>query len=601
MWDLLDRLVRGLLVHHDGDALSCPACHVRHSRAGEAAFPLISLGIHHREQPLIDAGLLLADWLVDRQNPDGSWDESPDGWAGTTVFQLMALAALCDQAEPWIDTNRRARYLDAVRKAASWVTDQIRFRMVTTNYVAAGAGALALVHRLIPEPRWEHGARRLSRLAVGRINRDGLVEGEGIGRRIARIIYLKPNGIDIGYGLEMTLGSLALYAAIMRDEEIGTRVDRAIEAHLYFLYPDGSLDNSMGSRGYKWTIYGSKTAHGSQMAWAYGASRFPAMATAERLATGFLSRCVVNGLLSNGPSRSESEEPPCLYPTVVRAVNLSLALSYFPHPIAQETLIPCRQDAWVKRWPTLESVQVRRAPWMATISGYRSHSNHDVDGGERRFVAPGGGSTTYLYHDGWGPVQAATQLDYWNWEALHLPPRPEAIVSLTPRIEVQIGGRRIVSAAGQAVQIAIKRGESGTEVVVSGRLAVQRRLVFDGIGSYSIAYTFLRTRISKRYSLRLQQDADSVEVIEPILIPTGAEYRRTTPTLHVQDGNQTLVVTMHSDQKHAWETMESGKLIYCPLPALTAYPLALRIMRPQAGEYCLELSFEVRDAERGLG
>ena len=115
----------------------------------------------------------LADWLVGRQNTDGSWDESPGTWKGTTVFQLIALGALLDTAGSLVPSRRADSYAQAVRKASDWVCEHITFRRVSTNYVASGASGLALAHKLFPERRYERRAKGLARLAAGRINRGG--------------------------------------------------------------------------------------------------------------------------------------------------------------------------------------------------------------------------------------------------------------------------------------------------------------------------------------------------------------------------------------------------------------------------------------------
>jgi len=52
------------------------------------------------------------------------------------------------------------------------------------------------------------------------INWEGMVAGEGRGKRILKKIYIKPKGIDIGYGLEMTLASLSLYLELGGDKKV---------------------------------------------------------------------------------------------------------------------------------------------------------------------------------------------------------------------------------------------------------------------------------------------------------------------------------------------------------------------------------------------
>jgi len=82
----------------------------------------------------------------------------------------------------------------------------------------------------------------------------------------------------------MSLGALALYAILSGDTKVKLGVIKSLKTHLNFMYPDGSIDNSWGSRSYKWTMYGSKTAHGSQMALELLSDEDPAFRKASRSA-----------------------------------------------------------------------------------------------------------------------------------------------------------------------------------------------------------------------------------------------------------------------------------------------------------------------------
>ncbi|MBI4527281.1 MAG: hypothetical protein HY695_26095 [Deltaproteobacteria bacterium] len=601
MLQLLERLIAGLLSCVDTDvgskdqgALYCASCKNHHSRAGEAAFPFVFLGAIKNDPALSQTGFQLADWLIRQQNENGSWPESPGNWTGTTVFQLMALAALVDQSASILSAERRERYRGAILKAAPWVLANSRFRRVNVNYIAAGAAALAIVNRIYPDRKWQKGARRLAQLAAGRINRDGLVEGEGMGRRIFKAILIRSNGIDIGYGLEMSLASLSLYAKITKDEEIANVLSRALEAHLFFVYPDGSLDNSLGSRGYKWTIYGSKTAHGSQMAWAFGASENPIFACAQQLTTEVLKDFIVNGLLSNGPRHCEFADRPCIYPSFTRAANLAFALSYFSTPGKIEKNLPCQKRQWVKNWPTLNSVLLRRVPWMATVSGYGESTLFATSEGTKRFKVPAGGAITYLYHDYWGPVQAATQLAYWNWEKLHVPPPPiKRVATLTPRIEFGSSNLAGISATFGACKLIAT--ESPEAVTVSGKGA----LILSGsgrgeyVGNYAVTHEFQELRLTKRYQIELKKTLDMLYVIEPILLGGDQSYEVLAMGLAVVKRKNRLILSCQQHAGSPWKLMNQNDLAYCPLPALVAYPLTLSLQNGDPGLYSVEIAFEV--------
>lgn len=597
---LLERLLKGLLPLIETNPLSpekggllCRCCEDYHTRGGEAAFPFVVLGKRIADDDMVDTGLRLADWLVRRQNHDGSWTESPGMWTGTTVFQLMALAGVMEAWGSNLSVERRERFGQAVHRAAGWVLENIRFRRATTNYVASGAAALALVSNTFPDRKWERGARRMANLAAGRVNRDGLVEGEGRGRRILRKIYFNPKGIDIGYGLEMTLASLSLYSAITGDRKIATVLDRGLDAHLYFIYPDGSLDNSLGSRGYKWTIYGSKTAHGSQMAWAFAAPRNNAMAAAQRLCTRFLERFLFDGLVSNGPNQREVGGRPCIYPSVVRSSNLAFAVSYFLPPDKTDGTLPCHREQWIKRWPSLNSVLIRRAPWMGTVSGYKESTVFSTNDGNRVFRVPSGGAITYLYHDDWGPIQAATQLDYWNWEVLHLPPRPEGVVTLTPRIEASSDKSLIMSAGHGEVTIDTRERNECVEIAVRGKLSPREGSSACLVGSYVITYRFERRTLTKLYHIHLRERLDRLVLVEPVILATGSRLALLDTGLEIFNERGKLTLTSPHMKGTSWQWVNRRPPSICPLPALVAYSSSFLLLRPERGQHQLEVVFEI--------
>ena len=80
----------------------------------------------------------------------------------------------------------------------------------------------------------------------------------GEGNRVRGTKY----GIDLGYDLDMSLWGLGLYSKLSGDEVVNNYVKESLKRMVYFIYPDGSTDESWGVRSSKWTTYGSFTADG---------------------------------------------------------------------------------------------------------------------------------------------------------------------------------------------------------------------------------------------------------------------------------------------------------------------------------------------------
>ena len=112
-------------------------------------------------------------------------------------------------------------------------------------------------------------ANELAMQVLSKMDDDGFIAAEG--DRAYGVKY----GADVGYEIDMSLWGLGLYAKLTNNHFVEQIVRESIKNHLYFVYPNGSIDGSWGIRSNKWTTYGSATADG------YGESkRFAAPASA---------------------------------------------------------------------------------------------------------------------------------------------------------------------------------------------------------------------------------------------------------------------------------------------------------------------------------
>ena len=74
-------------------ALYCKACADYHTRASESVLPFAVAYKESGNEKYLKAALSTADWLIKKQNEDGSWFETPSEWTGTTTDQLLSLSA----------------------------------------------------------------------------------------------------------------------------------------------------------------------------------------------------------------------------------------------------------------------------------------------------------------------------------------------------------------------------------------------------------------------------------------------------------------------------------------------------------------------------
>ena len=94
----LTDLSRALLIRQindpadpDAGAIRCDHCNVLHTRAGEAVFPFAAMFRITGDTAYASAAVRLGNWLIHRQEADGSWKETPEEWTGTTTDQLLMM------------------------------------------------------------------------------------------------------------------------------------------------------------------------------------------------------------------------------------------------------------------------------------------------------------------------------------------------------------------------------------------------------------------------------------------------------------------------------------------------------------------------------
>jgi hypothetical protein len=572
-------------------ALRCPSRNPQdrplHSRAGEAVYPLAVL--HHLtgEARYRDAALALGDWLVRIQQKDtGAWSEAwprEAGWLATTADQLISLAGALPLLEADLSPAQYAAWTRAVCAAADWVADN--FPIGNINYWSTGAVGLRLAALAVADApaAWEEKAAELVALTLDSTTPEGLILGEG-------------GGVDLGYNLAQTLGFLALNARLTGDEALLARTAELLGPHLDFVLPSGAVDNSWGTRSYKWVFEsGSKTAPGVHFTFALLAGHEPRAITAVARAREFLDRSLnAEGLLPLGP---HDDAPPCLYSTFARAQSLAMGLMYAPAAAwsGAGAPLPADQPGWFRHYPSIDVVVVRTPAYMATVSANRvglrpgpppqdapalrrgrEYGRH-LEPRSRRESLLRGGSLTQLWWEGygeWGFLQASSVTDYLRLEAIHLPVVEPAPAPLTPRVEVMIDGRRYTNLFDEGVRLTVASREDHVEVVATGELRdIEGRTA--GVG-FGLTQRFYDDRIVKEYRLHATRTV-TVSVIEPVVNEPSRRIEEAAPGVFRLGGatGGTWRISARADQPHVVTSGENAANYWHPFPAVRAHPLVL--------------------------
>ena len=443
-------------------AMVCPACTMIHGRCHEAVYPLLFLAEDTGETKYLDAARKLFRWSSYMLCDDGSlYNDSQSAWNGTTVFAAISLEKALRYHGKLLTVEEKGIWEKRLWEMALWLREGITpEKKFNINYIAASAAAMALIGPYFHQPAMLDRAKQLADFSFQHISESGLLYGEGSLKRNAT----PRNGcaVDIGYNVEETLPSLLDYAQAAGDERALSIVRDTARAHLDLMLPDGAWDNSFGSRNFKWTYWGSRTADGCQaLLNALGKSE-PVFAEAAYRNLLLYRRCT-DGLLYGGPHYQRHGELPCIHHAFCHAKALAQALD---EGIAEfeRVSLPSDRPERVKRYPEVETYRLSCGDWRMTVCA-----------GDFPYMKGGhasGGAITLLWHRAYGPVFAAANTDYSLREPHNQQQtrRKKLQSSLCPRLEMANNGAVYSQVYDFAAEVTARSTPDGAVVCVNGAL-----------------------------------------------------------------------------------------------------------------------------------
>lgn len=553
----------------DRGALICPSVnpqpHPLHSRAGEAVYPLAVAFRETHDVKYRDAAIALGDWMITKQQASGAWGEDwpkYDGWAGTTSDQLISLAGAYEIMGDALSPTQRSQWQRAMTLSADYI--QRTFPAGNVNYQPTGAVALCFATRVIEHPpeSWRKKADQLIAITLAGINADGFITGEG-------------NGVDLGYNIAQTIGYLALYGRLTGDADLRRRAAELLRVHAQFVYPNGSVDNSWGTRSFKWTYEsGTKTAPGVYFTFALLQDQDPAFARTGRLCFNYLvQHDLTHDLVSYGPhaERHASTEVPCLYGTFARAQSIALAIAYAPRAAAGTQ--PVSMATSLKYFSTTKVALVRTETMTATVSGYGEIRRYG------RGLVSRGGSLTNLWIQGFGEngfAETSSVTIYKREEAAHMPVE-NGLVPLTPRVETTIDGSYYTNLFEHNPEMSAAQKDGYIEVTATGKL-----LSATGADSgvlYEIRHKFYPRKLTKEYVIRAPKPT-AVRIVEPIVKQPNLKISHVDTThveLALDDQRSWRLAIVHSSEKVALEAGQDPEKYWCPFPAVECVPFVVNL------------------------
>ncbi|MDP1676586.1 MAG: hypothetical protein Q8L88_06935 [Bacteroidota bacterium] len=559
----------------DYGAIQCYHCNILHTRAAESVYPFVVAYQISGEKRFLQAAVATGNWLIKKQEVNGSWKETPEEWTGTTTDQLLMFLEAWPLMEKHLSKVEQVNWKKAIIGAADYITSVMNHEFASINYCATSTASLARANSLFPDERYLTKARWLAHMIASKMNDDGFIDGEGGYENGTK------RGSDLGYEMDMSLWGMAYYARLTNDAFIDSLIRHSVSTHLSFILPDGIMDDSWGSRSNKWTTFGSATSDGVQVLFALLANADLRYAAAAFANLQNIRKNITDGLIGYGPHYSRvMSKPPCIYTTFAKAKNLAMAYSIEQPGVRKLETLPTEEKPWLKVLPFMNVAQVRTQTFISTVTAYNYKDGEKRDK-SKYMHRPTGGAASLIWADNFGMLQAASQTKYIRVEPMHFP-EVDSVACMTPRIEYSNKRGYFTNLYEFDAMLQSKEISHGNfSVFTKGELR-DKRLLAGGIG-YSINYLFKDSSYSKSIQVVFHDDLDTVSIIEPFVHHEGMVMRRVDATtveisypnaafqFKISEGDVTLIVG------------EGEQYYWSPYPAIKAYPIIMTVAPPVNG------------------
>jgi len=551
----------------DYGAIDCPHCKLYHTRAAEAVYPFAFEYQKTGNKAYLKPAINLGNWLIKQQEENGSWKETPEEWTGTTTDQALMMSIAYPILEPHLTKQEKQNWLHAIEKAGDYLEKVMSPQFASINYCATTTATLMFIYKLIPKEVYRAKARQLAHQTIAKMDHDYFLTGEG--GRVFGVKY----GIDLGYNMEMSLWGLALYARLANDGLVMQNVEKSLEKHLTFIYPDGSLDASWGIRSNKWTCFGSGTSDGCQLLFSLFLDKNDQYRTAAIKNIQYLETCTKNGIIGFGPLYYDIfDEQPCIYPTFAKAKNMAMAIAFVDADYDAGEMAPLPLDEnGLHFFPTLNLVTARLGQWCTTITAY---SYKDPAGDRTKYMhRPAGGTISNLWLEDHGFFQASSQTIYKRWEPMSFP-EMSGTKPLTPQIKFESNLGSFTNLYEFDAHLTYNESEGVYTVTSIGELKNSKQQ--EGGISYRLEHEITESSISKNIEIIYHDAKETVSIVEPVIHYPGMVFTRISEKkVRIDTPRKVIELTVEGNVK--LELGTDADMYRFPYPALKAYPIVMNI------------------------
>lgn len=556
--------------------LWCPVCRRFHGRCLDAFYPFLAMA-DLGEQRFLDAALLLYEWAeANVSEPDGSFLNDVDSdWKGITVFSVIQLAEAITHHGKILPPGWRERITERTRKGAEFLFDFKELEENNINYRAANCLAMYMAGNLLGEEDYLKKAEKLAKDVLSCVSEDGILLGEGYPFEARTPMGCAP--VDMGYNIEESLPVLAQYAYLSQNRELADKVIWMLKSHERFVLDDGGIDDSFGTRNFKWTYWGSRTSDGGALGYLLFSDREKRLGQAASRMLQMLRRCTHNGLLYGGIYQYELGEPPCIHHTFTHAKVVAGILDYGLEERITDLPVQRPEKTGIYYYKDMALYRAEGPEYTADVTSY------DWQYGDLSQGHAGGGMMILLWQKEYGPVLCSGMNEYVRKEPANMQlPALDHHECISFRIE----GEEQKAGYSSLYDDCSSMYEAGGEPAVleaEGELRnAARRKLEGGQGRYRIRYTFSDHRIA--FQAEIPENAC---VVVPLVKAPGSRVRQEKNTLTIE-GRADIRLTVTEGKLSLPYGEET---IYNLVPGVEAVKVKLAPSFGGAGKLCWSVEF----------
>jgi hypothetical protein len=554
----------------------CPACVLVHGRCADAIYPFLHMAQATGDAKYVDAAILVYNWSEQVSRPDGSWvnDVTLSPWKGITVFHTIALAEALHHHGSLLDTKTRRQWTERLAKAAKFLDGFMTIETGNINYPVTSSYCFAIAGQVLEQPRYLDRARDAAHQALAYFTPNGFLFGEG--HPLKGLTAKKCRPVDLGYNVEESLPSLALYALATNDQQVLDQVIVAMRTHLEFMLPDGAWDNSWGTRNYKWTWWGSRTSDGCHSAYALLARYDPKFREAAWRNLELMASCTHEGLLYGGPHYFTHGDLACVHHTFTHSKALATVLDRKgAEPPAPRLALPREEAYGLKTYPEIGTRLIAVGDWRATVTEYDwNYEEHVQAGGSSVGGHATGGALSMLFHRKLGPVLSASMTEYHPLEISNQQVHGDySHMTLTPRIECAADRTYTSLSDFEAVVKPVTVTPEEIALDARGRLLTSsRQPIAGGDVGYRFVYSVTKTKMEIAAGIDKAGPAP-VRFILPVVSPQSEAVEMVdSKTVRIAKPKGTLVVS--TDAPQGFETLPKERTFNL-VPGLECVPFVI--------------------------